>query len=446
MKSGRLLLWIFVLISIAIPNAVCAEKNNDMLHPVCDGRLWTYIDDNGTEVWPYQWTYCGFFRGAGYALVCNAENEYNILKGNGEYAVEKIPFADEGEAQGYYGGKDTGVIWLFDGEKFAFFDVASGYCSAYCFDAAQDPWFDGECSTLLRVTYDGEHYGYVNRTNGQLQIPCVFQQMNTVGFHHGIAIEYLTDTEQAVIVQETGAICKLAASLALVDSACLEDERLLVIDKASGLYGYCNAEGECIIAPQFEDAAGFSNGFASVCKAGKWGHINTSGALAGEYMFDQAYSFQRERALAVYRGKPVLIDAKGEVVAALDEDYQYFMLPLEEIIAFSDGKYAGLMDTNGNILLPLSKKLMMDLYQSDVPLFSGGIQPVQNVTGKWGYIDLTGSVVIACSYESASPAYGGIIYVKEKEINKVLRTNGEQLWQSVKEAHMADDENIMKQK
>ena len=41
--------------------------------------------------------------------------------------IYPIPFADEAEELGYYGGKDTGVYWLDNGQNMGFFDVQSGF-------------------------------------------------------------------------------------------------------------------------------------------------------------------------------------------------------------------------------------------------------------------------------------------------------------------------------
>ena len=419
---------VLMLALIAIPICAWAEDAHMDLFPVCKGDFWTYVDQYGNEVWPYHWKYCGFFRGAGYALVCTSENEYGILSSDGSYVVYPIKHAEEGAELGYYGGKDTGVIWLNNGDKYAFFDVASGFCSEYSFDSAQDLWFDGTCSHLLRVTYDGEHYGYVDRTNGRLEIPCLFQQINTVGFHNGYAVEILSETDDVVILHENGDTFLLPCSISPVEGEVFECNLLLVYDETSKLYGYCNPSGICVISPQFDNATSFSDGYASVCCSGKWGHIDEYGRLVSAYIFDSQYYFQNERALAVFGGKNVIIDLAGQIIARLADGYQYLGLLSQGIVVYTDGSHYGLIDVAGNILLPLSDGLYMDVYQSDVPLFTSGIQPVMSLEGKWGYIDTNGTVIIPCVYECASPVYDGIVYVKTDEGFKLLNPFGTKLW------------------
>jgi len=59
-----------------------------------------------------------------------------------------------------------------------------------------------------------------------------------------------------------------------------EDEPLFVIWDEKGKEGYIDANGKIVIKPQFDNAAGFSEGFAPVLIDGKWGYINRKGEIA----------------------------------------------------------------------------------------------------------------------------------------------------------------------
>lgn len=316
--------FLFILLPLLFAKAEGEGHSSPLpLYPVCNDGLWGYADEHGALILPYQWSYCGDFRGNGYALVCTESGEYGIISSTGRYVVYPIPFADAAEELGYYGGKDTGVYWLDDGQSMGFFDVQSGYFSGYRYDLAQDPWFDAECSRLLRITYDGETYGYVDRQNGVLQIPCIFEQINTTGFHNGFAFEYLASSKEMVIVREDGTFLSIPDNLS-VEGTSFENDLLLVQDKETGLYGYCDSEGNCAIAPQFEDADSFGNGYAPVSQNGKWGHIDSNGNVCSPAVFDSPYSFESERAIAMKNGSPVLIDTSGTPLKSLDSELTYY--------------------------------------------------------------------------------------------------------------------------
>ena len=329
--------------------------------------------------------------------------------------IYPIPFADAAEELGYYGGKDTGVYWLDNGQNKGFFDVQSGYFSGYCYDLMQDPWFDAECSRLLRITYDGETYGYVNRQNGVQQIPCIFEQINTTGFHNEFAFETLASSKEMVIVRENGTFLSIPDHLS-VEGTSFENHLLLVQDKETKLYGYCDSEGYCAIPPQFEDADSFQNGYAPVSQSGKWSHIDSNGNVCSSALFDSPYYYESERAIAMKNGSPVLIDTSGTPLKILDSELTYYDFLSEGIALFSSGFYTGLIDTEGHELLPLSERMYIDPYPADGHFFSEGKHPVMNDEGKWGYINPSGQIVIECKWDQVFPFSNGLarVYLDDK--------------------------------
>lgn len=412
----KLLSSLFIILPFLFTGANCEESSSRWtLYPVCSNGLWGYIDQQGELVLPYQWSYCGDFRGNGYALVCTKSGQYGIISSTGDYMIYPIPFADEAEELGYYGGKDTGVYWLDNGQNMGFFDVQSGFFSGYRYDLTQDLWFDAECSRLLRITYDGETYGYVSRQNGVQQIPCIFEQINTTGFHNGFAFENLASSEELVIVRENGTFLSIPDNLS-VEGTSFENHLLLVQDKETKLYGYCDSEGYCAIIPQFEDANSFQNSYAPISQSGKWSHIDLNGNVCSPAVFDSPYYFESERAIAMKNGSPVLIDASGDTLKILDSELTYYDFLPEGIALFSSRFYTGLIDIEGNELLPLSEGMYIDPYPTDGHFFSEGKHPVMNDEGKWGYIDLSGQIVIECKWNRVCPFNNGLarVYLDDK--------------------------------
>ena len=152
--------------------------------------------------------------------------------------------------------------------------------------------------------------------------------------------------------------------------------------------------------------------------------------MLGDYKFDAPYYFHGGRALTIYQNRTVIIGLDGEIITELPSGYQYIDYLSHDIIIYSDGKFCGMLDSNGNILLQISKEFTFDLYQTDVPLFSDNIQPVMNSSGKWGYINQAGTLVIPCIYDLASASRRKIMYVQVNGVNEVLTTNGIVLWES----------------
>lgn len=277
---------LIVLMLMLVCLSACADPSaNPALipHQNMDG-LWGYVDIDGTTVLPHQWLFCDVFRGAGYARVRTLDGYDAILRMDGTYAVppdEHVTISGD-MAGTYYGGMDTGVFWLDNNDRTAFFDVTCGYLSAFRYHIATDPWFNGEDSSLLRVTEDGHTYGYVNRHTGEQIIPYLFAQINLDGFHNGFAIEELAQNGAYVIVKEDGTFTSMPSAMVPVPGALVEDGLLLVRDANTGLYGYCDTNCEWVINPIYEDATSFESGMATVDEKGNRRLIDTRGRYVEE--------------------------------------------------------------------------------------------------------------------------------------------------------------------
>ena len=115
-------------------------------------------------------------------------------------------------------------------------------------------------------------------------------------------------------------------------------------------------------------------------------------------------------------GIPVLIDTSGDTLKILDSELTYYDFLPEGIALFSSRFYTGLIDIEGNELLPLSEGMYIDPYPTDGHFFSEGKHPVMNDEGKWGYIDLSGQIVIECKWNRVCPFNNGLarVYLDDK--------------------------------
>lgn len=102
------------------------------------------------------------------------------------------------------------------------------------------------------------------------------------------------------------------------------------------------------------------------------------------------------------------INTKGELV--IDTIYPYLQSVGNDRLLYklkdSDWTYAGLMDTQGNIITEQNIYLGGENFFGD-----GGLMPVRNNQGLYGYIDKNGIVQIPYQYAYAAPFYGEYAWV-----------------------------------
>ncbi len=87
-------------------------------------------------------------------------------------------------------------------------------------------------------------------------------------------------------------------------------------------------------------------------------------------------------------GSPVLIDTSGTILKTLDSALTYDGFLPEGIALFGSRFYTGLMDTEGNEILPLTERIYIDPNPADGCFFSEGKQPVMNDEGNGDTSDL----------------------------------------------------------
>tara|TARA_R110002074_G_scaffold75130_5_gene171925 strand:- start:514 stop:2097 length:1584 start_codon:yes stop_codon:yes gene_type:complete len=101
-------------------------------------------------------------------------------------------------------------------------------------------------------------------------------------------------------------------------------------------FGFINASGDTLIAPNFDQVSVFSEGMASVKLGTKWGYINHHQALVIPYEYSSAGAFKEGVAIVQAEGKYDLINNSG--TSMIDG-------PLQRISRTSDGYY--LLENNG---------------------------------------------------------------------------------------------------
>ncbi len=74
-----------------------------------------------------------------------------------------------------------------------------------------------------------------------------------------------------------------------------------------GKWGFIDAKGNLVIEYQYEDARSFRHGFAAVRTGGKWGYIDENNNQIVESKFDEATSISEVGSAVVKQGEWMLI-------------------------------------------------------------------------------------------------------------------------------------------
>ncbi len=186
-----------------------------------------------------------------------------------------------------------------------------------------------------------------------------------------------------------------------------------IIAKQDGLYGYYNADFQLVSeSHRFDEVTMNSNGFAAVRKGDKWGTI-TDGLAAGiDFIFeDVALSscgtlFTENAGMVKHNGLWYLIDPGANKLS--EEGFSDAKAPesTEPVaVANASGKW-GFIDRTG--------ALVIDYQFDDAKSFSNGLAAVKQ-GGDWCYVNLKGEVVIDESFEEATPFKNGIATVKTRD-------------------------------
>lgn len=251
----------------------------------------------------------------------------------------------------------------------------------------------------LAVVYDGQKYGYMDKT-GKVVIPAKFA--GAMDFSEGLASArtgsnsgYIDKSGSFVIPETYFYGEKFSGGFAAVQ----------INDKFQ--YGYISKTGQLLNAEAYHNPKAFSEGLAAVGLNGKFGYIDTSGKLVIPHQFEEAQSFSEGLALAKVGGKWGYIDKSGKFVI----QPQYY-----EVTSFSDGLASvklgekfGYIDKTGKFVIPP---------QFDVAYpFSEGLAMVMNrqgdsqTAGKFGAIDKTGKMVIKPQFQFVESFSEGLAMV-----------------------------------
>lgn len=175
----------------------------------------------------------------------------------------------------------------------------------------------------------------------------------------------------------------------------LADQRILA--KKNGKYGYLDEKMSEKTEFIWEDATNFHMKIAAVKSGGKWALMNRSGELLTEYVYEDVkrdeHNFCSRNGLIWVKenGSYRLINAELEAVGEGSfEDVKAFLAE-EPCAVCRSGKW-GFVDTQGQLVISCNAE--------DAGSFRLGYAPVKS-DGLWGFIGMDGSLLIEYAYDEA---------------------------------------------
>lgn len=161
------------------------------------------------------------------------------------------------------------------------------------------------------VAQKGGKYGYLDE---DMEPSGEFQWENLTGIKNGTGAG-LSDGEW-VLVDEKGEEKNEDRYDAVVTDAfgfCSSQKRIFV--KNGDAVRMVNTKGKQVGELTFDDARAFTNeGYAAVCKDGKWGFVDSDGELVIDYTYEEAESFQNGFAPVAQNGRWGYINEDGTMV------------------------------------------------------------------------------------------------------------------------------------
>ncbi|MBN2893207.1 MAG: WG repeat-containing protein [Bacteroidales bacterium] len=228
----------------------------------------------------------------------------------------------------------------FKNGKYGFLDKNGNLAIPYKFNSADD-FIDGKAKVRIGDRNTGK-YGFINR-KGEF-FTKMYSQVSD--FENGISIVE-NDGKQAVIDTSGKEISKWYDNI----SNFYENYARV---KTGEKYSFISKFGDQFNL-WFDDAGDFSGGRAKIKIGEKWGFVGKNGEIAVRADYDNVWNFENNIAKVELNGKNAFIDLNGKMIT------DWF----DRIFMFSDERAVICKDN------------------------------------KWGYIDITGRIVIKPSYDRA---------------------------------------------
>lgn len=256
--------------------------------------------------------------------------------------------------------------------------------------------------SYAKVCYGGK-YGILRSTGAFLIAPNYLDVAEVVG-----STTAVKDEQECYIINLQG--YKIARTSAPVDSmSFLSGDHILV--SKDGRWGYTDSRLVISETLPYEAATNYSYGIAAVQLNGRWALVDREDRMITDYVFDDLILSEANTCnnfniiFAMQDGKYYMFNEKGEKISEQGFDYACLFEEADGFAAVCmDGQW-GFVDMTGTVVIPPQ--------YTDARSFSIGLAPVSS-NGSWGYINAEGAYCIDPTFEDAKPfSANGIAAVEE---------------------------------
>ncbi len=189
-----------------------------------------------------------------------------------------------------------------------------------------------------------------------------------------------------------------------------EDPRCLYPVKTDGKYGYIDEQGAMVIAPRFDEAGRFSEGYAAVKQQDLYGFINKQGKLVIPCQYEEVKRFSEGKAAVKMNGKWGFINTEGSVII----DFQFAVCkPFSEgraVIKYDTG-YSGYIDETGEIAIPCNY-CFAESFSEGLALVYGVRDDYPHIDYYPHFIDMNGNEAISSRRDYSSFSEGLALWDK----------------------------------
>ncbi len=271
----------------------------------------------------------------------------------------------------------------------------------------------GEAEPPLFQIRQGEQVGLIDRS-GRVIVPPEFPQPPTPGdplirVRKGSRTAYYAHDGSLAIAPQEELTEPFSEGLA---------PSLLPGEGGKRLWGYVDAGRAVVIPGRFQAADGFSGGLARVGVADEWGelrygYIDRSGRVVVPAIHAKAHPARDGIGRVESPRGMRAFDANGRDITP--EGVDFIGLPAEGTLRIWSGRKQGFMELTG-------KLIVAPLYASASD-FREGMARVW-IDGKFGFVDRSGRVVIGARFDAAEDFSDGLALVREGETRAFIDKTG----------------------
>lgn len=303
------------------------------------------------------------------------------------------------------------------GDKWGYINQKGEYVINPQFEYA-DYFCDGLAAIVQSVDKKERYlYGYIDKKGKQV---IKAQYKYATPFSDGLAFVVAEDGYPTCINKSGKTVftlsqAELAYSFSEGMAQFVKFEKKLSKEKGwRGKVGFVDKTGKVVIAPQFDDARPFHEGFAAILQNDKWGFIDKAGKIVINPQFDEVGFFMNGITFFRNGTQYGFIDKQGKYV--INPQFAEARYMEEQMAPIKIGDLWGYCNNDG--------KIVVNPQFEEARIFSDGLARIKQ-NERWGYIDHKGKFVINPQFSWSTGFNEGIAFVKVGDKFGVINKKGE---------------------